>query len=205
MDYSESRGSDVLADVGNFDIPRSHAMMVLQEFGMTRALLVATVCLGWISSLAQAPPPVTVAHQDQSTVSPAQSKPRDPSTDISGTYSFLREGEFVDLSVDDGQLSGFISRFGLTDSDKDQFIDHFLDKASLQGDHVTFKTKTVHAVWYEFDGTIATVPGKQPGEEGYRLLAGKLTMYKADVIGKEQASVRTVEFKSFPDSKHIRK
>jgi hypothetical protein len=133
----------------------------------------------------------------------AQTAPQ-ASDNISGTYSFLREGEFVDLSVDAGQLTGFISRFGLTDSDKDQFIDHFFDKASLQGDHVTFNTKTVHAVWYEFDGTVSTAPGKQQGEEGHRLLAGKLTIHKADATGKEQASVRTVEFKSFPDTKHMR-
>lgn len=126
------------------------------------------------------------------------------SSGLSGMFTFLREGEFVQLTVEGGQLSGFISRFGDTDSDKGQFIDHFFDKTSLQGDHLYFKTKTVHAVWYEFDGTLATAPGKQKGEEGYRLLSGKLTLHKADATGKEQASERTVEFKSFPDMQHMK-
>ena len=106
------------------------------------------------------------------------------SPDISGMFTFLREGEFVQLSVEDGQLTGFVSRFGDTDDDKGKFIDQFFDKASLQGDHLTFKTKTVHAVWYEFDGTVTTMAGKQKGEEGYRVLRGKLTLHKADALVK---------------------
>jgi hypothetical protein len=121
------------------------------------------------------------------------------SSDLSGMFTFLREGEFVQLTVEDGQLSGFVSRFGDSDSDKGEFIDQFFDKASIQGEHLTFKTKTVHAVWYEFDGTLTTVAGKQKGEEGYRLLRGKLTLHTADAKGADHASERTVEFKSFPD------
>lgn len=137
------------------------------------------------------------------TASPAraQAAPSAPavSSDLSGMFTFLREGEFVQLTVEDGQLSGFISRFGNTESDKGEFIDHFFDKASLHGDHLYFKTKTVHAVWYEFDGTMTVVAGKQKGDEGYRVLRGKLTMHAGDAKGVEQASERTVEFKSFPD------
>jgi hypothetical protein len=125
-------------------------------------------------------------------------------SDLSGMFTFLREGEFVQLTVEDGQLSGFISRFGDSDSDKGEFVDHFFDKASLQGEHLHFTTKTVHAVWYEFDGTLTTAPGKQKGEEGYQVLKGKLTLYKTDATGKEQASERTVQFKSFPDMRHMK-
>ncbi|MFZ1133894.1 MAG: hypothetical protein WAN69_03050 [Candidatus Korobacteraceae bacterium] len=121
------------------------------------------------------------------------------SSDLSGMFTFLKEGEFVQLTVDDGQLTGFVSRFGDTDSDKGQFIDQFFDKASLQGDHLHFTTKPVHAIWYEFDGTLTTVAGKQKGEEGYRVIRGKLTLHSADAKGVEHASERTVEFKSFPD------
>jgi len=134
----------------------------------------------------------------------AQAVPPDSAaaSDLSGMYTFLREGEFVQLTVEDGQLSGFISRFGETESDKGQFIDHFFDKASLQGDHLYFTTKTVHAVWYEFDGTVTTSAGKQKAEEGYHVLRGKLTLHKADAMGKEQANERMVEFKSFPEMQH---
>jgi len=131
--------------------------------------------------------------------------PSAASSDLSGMFTFLREGEFVQLTVEDGQLSGFISRFGDTDSDKGQFIDQFFENTSLQGEHLYFKTKTVHAVWYEFDGTLQSVAGKQKGEEGYRVLNGRLTMHKTDAEGREQASERTVMFQSFPDLQHMRK
>jgi len=119
-------------------------------------------------------------------------------------FTFLREGEFVQLTVEDGQLSGFISRFGDTETDKGEFIDQFFDKTSLQGDRLSFKTKTVHAVWYEFDGIVTTAAGKKKGEEGYRVLRGKLTLHKSDATGKDQASERTVEFKSFPDMRQMK-
>lgn len=117
----------------------------------------------------------------------------------SGMYTFLKDGEFVQLTVEDGKLSGFVSRFGDTESDKGEFIDQFFDKASLEGSHLSFKTKTVHAVWYEFDGTVSVTPGKKVGDEGYRLIRGKLTLHTSDAKGNDQASEKTVELKSFPD------
>lgn len=117
---------------------------------------------------------------------------------ISGTYSFLREGEFVQLTVEDGKLSGYISRFGNSESDKDQFIDQFFDKTSLDGIRLSFDTKTVHGIWYDFSGVIATAPNKKPGEEGYRVIRGKLVQHTTDENGKEKAMQRQVEFKSFP-------
>ncbi len=117
---------------------------------------------------------------------------------ISGTYSFLREGEFVQLTVEDGKLSGYISRFGNSESDKDQFIDQFFDKTSLEGIRLSFDTKTVHGIWYDFSGVIATAPNKKPGEEGYHLIRGKLIQHTTDEAGKDKAMQRQVEFKSFP-------
>ena len=119
--------------------------------------------------------------------------------DPSGMYTFLKEGEFVQLTVEDGKSSGFVSRFGDTESDKGEFIDQFFDKASLEGNHLSFKTKTVHGVWYEFDGTMSVAPGKKVGDEGYRVIRGKLTLHTSDAKGNDQASEKTVELKSFPD------
>ena len=45
--------------------------------------------------------------------------------DISGMYTFLREGEFLQLTLDEGRLSGYLSRFGDSDSDKGQIVDQF--------------------------------------------------------------------------------
>ena len=166
---------------------------------MKRSVLAVAVSFVWIGCVAQAQGPLAVTHQDQATFFQALSKAFDPATNPSGMYTFLKEGEFVQLTLEDGTLSGFISRFGETDSDKGQFIDQFFDKASLEGEHLYFKTKMVHALWYELDGTLTVVPGKQVGDEGYRVIRGKLTLHAGDSKGNERASEKTVEFKSFPD------
>lgn len=136
--------------------------------------------------------PVTVAAQQSQKTAAVQ--------DISGTYAFLREGEFVQLTVDDGKLSGYISRFGDSESDKGQFIDQFFDKTTLVGDRLTFNTKTVHGIWYDFNGRVSTVSGKQPDEEGYRVMKGMLVEHATDANGAEKAQQRQVEFKSFPSN-----
>jgi hypothetical protein len=125
-------------------------------------------------------------------------QPAGAAYDVSGTYTFLREGEFVQLTVDDGKLSGYISRFGDTDSDKGQFIDQFFDKTSLVGDRLNFNTKIVHGIWYAFNGRVTTTPGKQPDNEGYRVMKGTLVQHTASDKGAEKTMQRQVEFKSFP-------
>jgi hypothetical protein len=121
-----------------------------------------------------------------------------PVDDPSGMYSFLREGEFVQLTVEDGKVSGYVSRFGDTDSDKGQFIDQFFDKASLAGDHLSFNTKMVHGVWYDFKGVITKTPGKKPGQEDYRIIKGTLVQHATDARNDDKPSQWPVEFKSFP-------
>jgi hypothetical protein len=119
--------------------------------------------------------------------------------DISGTYSFLREGEYLQITVENDKLSGYISRFGDADSDKGQFIDQFFDKTTLEGSRLTFNTKTVHGVSYDFAGVVATTPGKNPSQEGYRVIRGKLIQRRTDENDKEKTMQREVEFKSFPE------
>lgn len=118
--------------------------------------------------------------------------------DPSGTYSFLKEGEFIQLTIDDGKLSGYVSRFGDTDSDKGTFIDQFFDKASLDGNRLSFTTKTVHGTWYEFKGVITITPGKQPPQEGYRVIKGTLVQHVTEATKTNKPRQRDVEFKAFP-------
>jgi hypothetical protein len=117
---------------------------------------------------------------------------------VAGMYTFLKEGEFVQLTVDDGKLSGYISHFGESDSDRGEFIDQFFDKTSLVGDRLTFNTKTIHGLWYDFNGRVSIVPGKAPDSEGYRVMKGILVKHTTDDKGQESAQQRDVEFKSFP-------
>src|SRR6185437_16695094 len=68
--------------------------------------------------------------------------------EISGMYSFLREGEFVQITVENGKLSGFVSRYGELDSDRGVFLDQFFTRTALKGDALSFTTKSVHGTWF---------------------------------------------------------
>jgi len=117
----------------------------------------------------------------------------------SGMYEFLREGEFVELTVeDDGRVTGFISRYQDSESDHGTFLDHFLEQGKLQSSQLSFRTETVQAVWYEFKGTVDRGPGKKFGDEGYYVLKGVLTEHKGEGDGKSAATPLQVNLKSFP-------
>src|ERR1700716_3590246 len=127
------------------------------------------------------------------------SPPPNPSTNFSGMYSVLQDGEFVQLTVEDkGNVTGFISRYGDLESDRGEFLDLFFKSGSLDGQSLSFTTQTVHGVWYEFKGTVERGPGKNPGDEAYYLLKGTLTQNNTDADKKTSSKSRDVTFKSFP-------
>src|SRR5437660_6371606 len=86
-----------------------------------------------------------------------------PGAEYSGMYNFLRDGEFVQLTVEDaGNVTGFVSRYGDSESDRGVFLDQFFKEGKLVGNKLSFTTKTVHDVWFEFHGTIDRGEGKEP-------------------------------------------
>lgn len=124
-----------------------------------------------------------------------------PATDdYSGMYTFLREGEFIQVTVEEeGKVSGFISRFGDSDTDKNEFLDQFFESGKLDSNHLTFSTKNVHGTWFTFDGTVGRGAGKKPEEEGYYMIRGTLNRFSSDADKKNTSQdSRRVEFKSFP-------
>jgi len=114
-------------------------------------------------------------------------------------YSFLREGEFVQITIEDkGSVSGFISRFGDSESDRGTFLNQFFKSGKSEGNKLNFTTENVHGVWFAFEGAFNRGSGKKPDEEGYYLLRGALTRFSTDTEKKVTSQVTQVELKSFP-------
>jgi len=152
---------------------------------MKKLALISFLLLGSVFAFGQAKP------QDSSAARPAD--------DFSGMYSFLQDGEFVQVSVEDaGRVTGFVSRYCEQESDRGAFLDQFFKQGKLDGKILSFTTETVHAVWYEFKGTVERGSGKNPGDEAYYLLKGTLTEYTTDVNKKTTSKAREVVFKAFP-------
>lgn len=116
--------------------------------------------------------------------------------DYSGMYTFLKEGEFMQITIESkGNVTGFISRFGDSESDRGTFIDQFFKSGKIDGNKISFITETVHGVSYTFEGTFLRGPGKSPEDEGYYSLQGLLTRNGTDTQKKTSSQV---QFKSFP-------
>jgi hypothetical protein len=119
--------------------------------------------------------------------------------DYSGMYSFLKEGEFVQITIEEkGSVSGFISRFGDSESDRGTFLNQFFKSGKCDGSKLSFTTESVHGVWFMFEGAFDRGPGKKPEEEAYYLLRGALTRFSTDTEKKITSQVTRVELKSFP-------
>lgn len=117
----------------------------------------------------------------------------------SGMYTFLRDGEFVQITHEDkGKLTGFVSRYGDLESDRGAFLDQFFKQGAFDGRNLSFTTDVVHGVWFQFQGTADRGPGKTVNDEGYYVLKGTLTQHSTDANHKEVAKSREVVFKSFP-------
>jgi hypothetical protein len=138
----------------------------------------------------------------------ASPKPGDPrsqrqetkaSPSYSGMYSFLKEGELVQITVEeDGRVTGFISRFGTGNSDKGSFLDQFFKTAKLDDNKLEFTTQIVHGISFDFKGTVERGEGKNPGDEAYYVLKGSLTENSTDGNKRVTSHSQEVAFKMFP-------
>src|ERR1700746_2802124 len=93
--------------------------------------------------------------------------------DYSGMYSFLREGEFVQITIEDkGAVSGFISRFGDSEGDRGAFLDQFVKSGKFEANKLSFTTENVHGTWFTFEGVLGHGSGKKPEDEAYYVARG---------------------------------
>jgi hypothetical protein len=117
----------------------------------------------------------------------------------SGMYAFLKEGEFVQVTVEDAEhVTGFVSRFGDGENDKEEFLDQFFKTAKLEGNKLSFTTEMVRGVTFNFKGTVERGEGKNPGDEAYFVLKGTLTQNASDANKKVTSHAQDVAFKIFP-------
>ena len=132
----------------------------------------------------------------QATSGPA---PEKPGPDYSGMYSFLKEGEFVQINLEEqGRVTGFVSRYGDTESERGVFLDHFFKEGRLEGNRLTFTTETVRGISYEFRGAVERGEGKNPGDEAYYVLKGTLIENTMDDAKKVSSRSMEVALKIFP-------
>ena len=150
--------------------------------------------------------PASLRAQDTKASNEKQPDKSQPSADdkkegraYSGMYSFQKDGEFLQLTVEDaGSVTGFVSRFGDGESDKGAFLDQFFKTGKLEGNKLTFTTEVVHGMAFDFQGTVERGEGRNPGDEAYYVLKGTLTENVTDANKKVSSRSRPVVFRMFP-------
>jgi hypothetical protein len=157
-------------------------------------LLIMVLGIAWWGSLA------SLHGQSHAKKQPPRPQTAQSGDQISGMYTFLRDGEFVQVTVEEGKVSGFVSRFGERDSDRGVFLDQFFSKASLDGKKLSFTTKPIHGTWYEFNGMIGRGDAKTPDQEGYWSIQGTLRQFDLDDNKNVSSKSLAVTFKSFPQN-----
>jgi len=170
---------------------------------MSRRTVISVISLGIV--LGVTGPGVSAVGQDakpDAAKSGQQAAPPKDAKDgraYSGMYTFRKEGEFVQVTVEDeGRVTGFVSRYGDGESDKGEFLDQFFKSGKLDGNKLSFTTEIVHGVSFDFKGTIERGEGKNPGDEAYYVLKGSLTENSTDVNKKVTSHPQEVSFKMFP-------
>jgi hypothetical protein len=139
------------------------------------------------------------ANPAQSTEKGSTSTAEKDGRTYSGMYSFLKDGEFLQVTVEDaGSVTGYISRYGDGESDKGAFLDQFFKNGKLEGTQLSFTTEIVHGVSFDFRGAFERGNGKNPGDEAYYVLKGTLTQNVTDADKKVTSHSRDVAFKLFP-------
>ena len=119
--------------------------------------------------------------------------------DYSGMYSFLQDGEFVQVTVEDqGRVTGFVSRYGDSESDRGVFLDHFFKSGKLDGNQLAFTTESVHGISFEYRGTVERGEGKSRADESYYVLKGTLVENTTDEAKTTSSRSREVALKGFP-------
>jgi len=146
------------------------------------------------SKSTEKPADAQVAAAERSGAQEAHSAPA-----YSGIYSFLKDGEFVQVTVEDeGKVTGFISRYEEGGGEKGTFLDQYFRSAKLEGNKLSFTTETAHGVWFEFKGTVERGEGKKSGDEAYYVLKGTLTDSSSDAQKKVTSHSHEVAFSMFP-------
>lgn len=168
----------------------------MEKSTLLRLRIIGLLTLVTCVSLSQAQAGFAVREQNK----PAEQDSHDaaastPADDISGMYSFLKEGEFIQINLEEGRVTGYISRMGDSENDRGVFLDQFFDKASIQDHEVSFITKPLHGVWFEFKGKYERGSAKTKAEDGYYLLRGTVKEYSTGSDKKTVSRSSEVEFK----------
>ena len=79
---------------------------------------------------------------------------------------FRDDAQGVRIVSHDGEISGYLLKFGKGSSDKDTVLGYLFERCSCHRNQLYFTTRQVHGVWYGFEGQVVQHRGFEPLRRG---------------------------------------
>ena len=116
--------------------------------------------------------------------------------DITGRYSFLKTDDLLGILDEDGELRGFIEVLQ-EDDESDDIFSYTITRGIREGNHINFKTDTIHGITYRFSGKVQINKSRDPTQRGFMLLVGTIRIDKnLSLAGKGKTEERRVVLES---------
>lgn len=117
-------------------------------------------------------------------------------SDITGDYEFLQPYNTLAILQEDQMVKGYIDVLQ-GQSESDAILSYPLTIAERKGDHLEFRTRTIHAMYYRFSGNVQHGQGKKKGDPDYLELVGELQAIQHNsVTNQDTVDRQQVVFKS---------
>lgn len=106
--------------------------------------------------------------------------------DASGEYELGEKGSVVQITIEHNRLMGYITKM-----EEGTALTLFFDHAAVNGNHVSFTTKTVHGLRYSFRGAIVRGDAISSSMTGFYRLAGEMKVVRGNAYENEQVSLKS--------------
>ena len=117
-------------------------------------------------------------------------------SDMTCDYEFLEPYNTLAILQEDQMVKGYIDVLQ-GESESDAILSYPITIGERKGDHVEFRTRVIHAMYYRFSGTVQRGKGKKKGDPDYMELVGELqTIQENSVTNQETVDRKQVVFKS---------
>ncbi len=110
--------------------------------------------------------------------------------EATGFYRFRDDAQGVRIVAHDGDISGYLLKFGKGSSDKDKVLGYLFSDVAATRNQLYFTTRQVHGVWYGFEGQVVRHRGFSHADDANYILQGTLTMHDEAQQTTQSAAIR---------------
>jgi|SRR5690348_3822948 hypothetical protein len=110
-------------------------------------------------------------------------------SDVTGDYEFLEPYNTLAILQEDQMLKGYIDVLqGQLESDA--ILSYPITIGERNGDHIEFRTRKIHEMYYRFSGTVQRGKGKKKDDPDYLELVGELQSIKTNSVTDQETVER---------------